>query len=307
MKLLKLSLFALLMSGLFVACDDDDNGEDPMPMNIAEIVANDANFSTLLSALERTGLDATLASDANTFTVFAPDNDAFDALGVDLSTLSDDELTNILLYHVLGAEVNSGGIAEGDNYVTTASTAAPGDNQLSLYINNTSGDITLNGSTAVTMADVDATNGVVHIIDEVLLPPTVVDHALNNTAFTELVGALGTADGDLVTTLSGDGPFTVFAPVNSAFEAISGVVDGLTAEQLRDVLLYHVVDGNVRSGDLSDGMMVSPLLMGTSFTVNIDGSVTITDGSGATVNVALTDVQGTNGVVHVIEGVLLPN
>ncbi|MGA1582052.1 MAG: fasciclin domain-containing protein [Saprospiraceae bacterium] len=305
MKLLKFSLMALLISSLFIACKDDDEDPAPQPMSIAEIVADDANFSTLLGALQRTGLDATL-SGTGAFTVFAPTNAAFDALGVDLGALSDAELTNILLYHVLGAEVLSSGIAEGDTYVTTASTAAPGGNQLSLYINNTAGDITLNGGAAVTSADVDATNGVVHVIDQVLLPPTVVDLAAANPLFGELVGALGVADGDLVTTLSGAGPFTVFAPVNSAFEAISAVVAGLTPEQLRDVLLYHVVSGNVRSTDLSDAMMVNPLLAGTSFTVNIDGSVTITDGAGNTVNVVLTDVQGTNGVIHVLDAVLLP-
>jgi transforming growth factor-beta-induced protein len=296
MKLLKFSLMALLISSLFIACKDDD--EDPAPQD-------DANFSTLLGALQRTGLDATL-SGTGAYTVFAPTNAAFDALGVDLGALSDAELTNILLYHVLGAEVLSSGIAEGDTYVTTASTAAPGGNQLSLYINNTAGDITLNGGAAVTSADVDATNGVVHVIDQVLLPPTVVDLAAANPLFGELVGALGAADGDLVNTLSGAGPFTVFAPVNSAFEAISAVVAGLTPEQLRDVLLYHVVTGNVRSTDLSDAMMVNPLLADTSFTVNIDGSVTITDGAGNTVNVVLTDVQSTNGVIHVLDAVLLP-
>lgn len=306
MKLLKFSLMALVISSLFIACNDDDEDPTPQPMTIAEIVADDPNFSTLLSALQRTDLEATL-NGTGSFTVFAPNNAAFDALGVDLSTLSDGELTDILLYHVLGAEVISSGIAEGDTYVTTASTAAPGGNQLSLYINNTAGDITLNGTAAVTLADVDATNGVIHVIDKVLTLPTVVSHAAANPLFGQLVGALSAADGDLVTTLSGAGPFTVFAPVDAAFDAISGVVAGLTAEQLRDILLYHVVSGNVRSTDLSDAMMVEPLLSGTSFTVNIDGSVTITDGAGNTANVVLTDVQGTNGVVHVIDAVILPN
>lgn len=306
MKLLKFSLMALFISSLFIACKDDDEDPAPQPMTIAEIVADDANFSTLLTALQRTDLVATL-NGTGSFTVFAPTNAAFDALGVDLNNLTDEQLTAILLYHVLGAEVPSAGISEGDTYVTTASTAAPGGNQLSLYINNTAGDITLNGTAAVTTADVDATNGVVHVIDNVLLLPTIVNHAAANPLFGQLVGALGTADGDLVTTLSGDGPFTVFAPVNSAFEAISGVVAGLTAEQLRDVLLYHVVSGNVRSTDLSNAMMVEPLLAGTSFTVNIDGSVTITDGAGNTANVVLTDVQGTNGVIHVLDAVILPN
>ena len=118
-----------------------------------------------------------------------------------------------------------------------------------------------------------------------------------------LVSALQAAD--LVTTLEGDGPFTVFAPTNEAFAALPAVPSG---QALADVLTYHVLDGEVASGDLSDGLQVSnTLLSGGAFTVNISGSdVTITDGAGKTVNVIITDVLASNGIIHVIDAVLLP-
>ncbi len=127
---------------------------------------------------------------------------------------------------------------------------------------------------------------------------------MNNSNFTSLVGALSAASGDLVNVLKGDGPFTVFAPVNAAFDEIADVAAQLSEDELAEVLKYHVVSGNVLSSDLTNGMVVTTLA-GT-FTVNISGSnVTLTDESGATVNVIATNVQGTNGVVHVIDKVLL--
>lgn len=288
----------------FVACDKDDDEPMPEPQSIVEIAAADAQFSTLVSALQRVDLVTTLEG-SGPFTVFAPTNAAFTALGVNLDNISDEDLTEILLYHVLGAKVNAGDIADGQTYVTTAAATAPGDNQLSMLIEKTSGAVKINGSINVTAADVDATNGVIHIVDAVITPLDVVGHAVANSAFTELVGALSAADGDLVTVLSGDGPFTVFAPLNSAFEEIAGVTATLTTEQLAKVLTYHVAAGNVRSTQLSNGQEVTTVNT-EKFTINIGSSVTITDAKGNTSNVVLTDVQGTNGVIHVIDKVLLP-
>ena len=306
-------VFSLLMflafSMTFVACnnDDDDTPEPQEPQNIVEIAAADAQFSTLVSALERVNLVSVLEG-TGPFTVFAPTNSAFSALGVDLATISDEALTEILLYHVLGgAKITSGAIADGQTYASTAAETGPDDTQLSLLIEKANGAVTLNGSINVTTADVDATNGVIHIVDAVITPLDVVGHAAANTSFSSLVGALGSADGDLVSVLSGDGPFTVFAPVNSAFEAIASTVEGLTTEQLAKVLTYHVVGGNVRSTALSNGMEVATVNTPTVFTVNIAETVSITDASGNTADVLLTDVQATNGVIHVLDKVIIPD
>jgi transforming growth factor-beta-induced protein len=168
---------------------------------------------------------------------------------------------------------------------------------------NTDDGVSLNGNTSVTTADIEAYNGVIHVIDKVLLPPTVVDIAINNSNFSTLVDAVVKAELD--GTLSGEGPFTIFAPTNEAFEAlftelnISGISD-LTKEDLTPILQYHVVSGNVRSGDLSSGNVET---LNGDIQVNV-GDEDVTINKDATVTAV--DIQGTNGVVHVIDKVLIP-
>ena len=300
-----LSLLAGFMMVAFTSCNEEEVVETPNSQKtVAEIAADDSQFSTLVSALERVDLVGVLNGNGP-FTVFAPTNAAFDALSVDLSTLSDEALTEILLYHVFGAQVNAGDIAEGQTYLGMAAATGPGGTNLSLLVDNTAGKVTINGDVNVTATDIIGNNGVIHVVDKVITPLNVVGHAAANANFTELVSALGAATGDLVNVLSGDGPFTVFAPLNSAFEAISSTVAGLSAEQLSKVLTYHVASGNVRSTDLSDGIQVTSV-NGETFTINLGDNVTITDAQGNTSTILLTDVQATNGVIHVIESVILP-
>ena len=299
----------LALPFLFVACGDDDEDPTPMPepMSIVEIATGDAQFSTLVAALQQADLVSVLEG-TGPFTVFAPTNAAFTAAGIDLNSISDEALKEVLLYHVLGgAKITSGDLADGQTYASTASTYGPNATQLSVLIEKSANGVVLNGTTNVSTPDVDATNGVIHIVDEVLMPLDIVGHASVNSNFTSLVGALAAADGDLVTVLQGDGPFTVFAPLNSAFAAIQSTVDGLTTEQLAKVLTYHVASGNVRSDVLTDGMEVSTVNAPEKFTVNISGGVvTLTDTGGGVSTVLLTDVQATNGVIHVLENVIIP-
>lgn len=305
--LVALKVLALVgFVGFFTACDDDDN--TPEVVSITATAADASQFSTLVSALQRVNLDATLDG-AGPFTVFAPTNAAFTAAGINLDNLTDQELTDILLYHVIGgSNIASTDLADGDTYAPSASASGPGGTNLTLYINKVNGAVTVNGAATVTAADIEATNGVIHQIDQVLLPLNVVGHATANPAFTSLVGALGGATEDLVGALGGDGPFTVFAPLNSAFENAAATIATLDAQQVTDVLKYHVVAGaNVTSGQLTDGQTVTTF-NGGDFTVNISGSdVTITDAGGNTANVVLTDVQATNGVIHVLDAVIVPN
>lgn len=296
----------LAFSFLFVACNNDDDTQPQQ--SIVEIASADAQFSTLVSALQRVNLVSVLEG-AGPFTVFAPTNDAFTALGVDLNTISDEDLTEILLYHVLGGlKVTSGQIQDGQTYVGTAATTGPDDNALTLLIEKANGVVTINGDINVSNPDVDATNGVIHVVDKVIMPLDVVGHAMANSGFSSLVGALGQADGDLVSVLQGDGPFTVLAPVNDAFTAIQSTVAGLSTEQLAKVLTYHVIAGaNVRSTDFTDGQVVSTVNTPTTFTVNLGNEVTITDANGEQATVIFTDVQATNGLIHVLDKVILPN
>jgi transforming growth factor-beta-induced protein len=173
---------------------------------------------------------------------------------------------------------------------------------MDIYLNAASG-VKINNSATVVTADVVGTNGVIHVIDRVLIPPTVVGVALNNSNFSTLVSAVVKAG--LAEALNGNGPFTVFAPTNDAFNKlfaalkVTGIND-LTAEQLTPILLYHVVPGNNVSSGLSSGNI--PTLHGNNIAVSISNGVKLNDKA----NVALADVQGSNGVVHAIDEVLLP-
>lgn len=305
------SLLPMLFLGLLVvgfsSCDEDDDLDDTTDDSIAEIVAGQDQFSILQAALEQVDLDDVL-SGTGPFTVFAPTNDAFQAAGItSLDGFTNEELTEVLLYHVIGgAGIASTDLAEGQTYAATAANTGPNGTQLSILIERTGGNVTVNNVANVETANVRAENGIIHIIDQAIVPLDVVGHAQANSNFTSLVGALGAANGGLVSVLQSDGPFTVFAPLNSAFTAIQSTVDGLDADQLASVLLYHVVSGaNVRSTMLSAGP-VTTANAGTTVEVSLD-PVQITDSNGNAVDVVLTDVQGTNGVIHVIDQVLIPD
>lgn len=264
-----------------------------LPPTVADLAVANSSFTTLVSALSGAGLVPALSDPKATLTVFAPTNDAF----AQLSSVPED-LKPILLYHVLGSTVYASQVATG--YAKTLSAYMT--NPMDIYINTASG-VKINNSATVVLADVVGTNGVIHVIDKVLLPPTVVDIALNNSAFTTLVSAVVKAG--LAETLSGAGPFTVFAPTNDAFTAlfttlgVSGV-DALTAEQLTPILLYHVVAGNNVSSSLMNGNI--PTLQGTNISVNVGKGVVLNGNT----NVIIADVQGSNGVVHAVDKVLIP-
>ena len=310
LKFKKFLILPVLAVGLILAsCDKDDEEEMPQPQpmqqDIVDIAAADAQFSTLVAAVTKAGLVDALKGDGP-MTVFAPTNDAFDdlfaALGVGgINDLSADVLQPILLYHVLGVKAMSTGLSTG--YVETLNTTAPDNNSVSLLVEVSKG-VMLNGNTNVTTADIEASNGVIHVIDAVLLPPTVVDLAIANSDFSTLVAAVVKAD--LVDALSADGPFTVFAPTNAAFDALFndlGVtgIDDLTADQLTPILLYHVVNANVRSNQVSTGSV--PSLNGANIDIVVDGMGVTLNG---TASVIAVDVQGTNGVIHAIDQVILP-
>ena len=295
----------IALMGIFILTGCEKETEEEMKavadMTIAEYAVSDANFSILVQALAKAELVDALNGTGN-FTVFAPTNAAFNALFAELgisgiADLSKETLTPILLYHVLGTEAKSSMISSG--YYNTLSPAQ--GSYLSLKVDVASG-VKLNKTTSVTAVDVDVKNGVIHVIDKVLLPPTVVDQALANDNFTILVQAVVKAG--LAEVLSGTGPFTIFAPTNAAFEAlfatlgISGIAD-LTAAQLTPILTYHVVSGNVLSTQLSAG---------TVQTLNGPISVTLSPAPAINTNskIVATDVQGSNGVIHVIDKVLLP-
>ncbi|HNX89956.1 MAG TPA: fasciclin domain-containing protein [Paludibacteraceae bacterium] len=301
-----LAAFTIVAIVSFTSCaKEDDTTPAPDSKNIVQVAKSDNQFSILAAAIEKAGLTSTLES-AGPFTVFAPTNDAFNALfsqlGVSgINDLSAETLKPILLNHVLAGSVKSSAITTG--YFATANTYGPGQQAVKVYVKKESG-VMVDGSN-VTTADVMASNGVIHVIDKVILPSTVVGHALNNPNFSILVQAVVKAG--LVDALNGSGPFTVFAPTNDAFNAlfatlgVSGI-DALTAEQLTPILLYHVVPGNVTASQVATGN-VPTLKDGSNISV-VAGSSGVKLNSSS--NVIATDVQGTNGVIHAIDAVLLP-
>lgn len=305
------AVFILLVSVAIVSCKKDE--VTPTPLTISELAKQTPDLSSLAAALDKTGLSVDLANSSSSFTVFAPTNAAFSAFltangFANLDAVPVDVLKSVLLNHVVASKLEAANLSTG--YVKTLATYN-GTENISLYVNTTSG-VTLNGTAKVTTADVEASNGVVHIIDAVLGLPTVVTFAASNPDFSILVEALTRPDlsANYATVLSGTGPFTVFAPTNDAFVALLselGVssLDDIDAATLEQVLTYHVVAGNVVSSSLTDGQTVTTLQSG-SFTIGLNGGATITDYNGRVSNIIATDVQGANGVVHVIDKVLLP-
>jgi transforming growth factor-beta-induced protein len=275
-----------------------------LPPSLLDRAKLDGRFTSLIVALERTGLDETVNGEG-TFTIFAPTDDAFTAANINLDDVSDEDLTNLLLYHVLGAAVPAGNLADGDNFVTSLSASGPGGSALSLLVNSSSNGVVVNADADVVVANVFGTNGVIHAVNKVLGPQTIVDFTVKAAGVSELEAAVIAAG--LVDALNGTDPLTVFGPVNSAFEAISATVESLTTEQLTSVLTYHVVSGNVRSSDLTVGTV--PTLNtndGIDLRTDDDGNFFVFVNDSTSVNFILTDIQGSNGVIHLIDGVLIP-
>jgi uncharacterized surface protein with fasciclin (FAS1) repeats len=284
-----------------------------LPMSITDVAAGNENFSTLVAALQATGLDTALADMSGDFTVFAPTNAAFDKLpdGTLDALLEDtDALSDILLYHVY---------TSGTVLADTAITIAQADDSLIEMGNGSDLALSYNESTlfangsSVVMANIMASNGVIHQIENIIIPPTIegeptesiVDYVLDNDDFSTLVLALSTAG--LVDTLADENAsFTVFAPTNDAFDKIpADVLANLLADipALTSVLLQHVVDGKVSAINAyaANGTNI-PTLAGNDISVEIDAASGMLKFGGSTVTV--TNVFTTNGVIHVLDTVV---
>lgn len=329
-KLTALISTTLLATTLLVGCGDDD-ASSPAPdagaaasMSIAATAQATPSLSTLVGAVQFASDNndlLNLLSSPGTLTVFAPTNAAFDALAIELtgnaSAKGTDLLTaenkpllrDVLRYHVLTTEVRAAAIPFG-RPITTA--------QGSVFAIKAGTPPTIhdgrNRTASIATTDIAATNGVVHVIDKVLLPP---DKNIVQTAqalaaatpaeLTILVEAVVAAD--LATTLSGTGPFTVFAPTDAAFAALLTELKLTKNELLADkalltkVLTYHVVPARVFAAEVPVG---TPIATVETEKLTVDASLTITDARGRKAKIVTTDVQASNGVIHVVDKVLLP-
>ena len=253
-------------------------------------------FTTLLDAVESAGLTNTLKYDGD-FTVFAPTDEAFAKLPSGLlESLTTEQLTEILTYHVLSGEVFADDLME--------SQAPSALTHEALYITKDGMNVTINGTSSVVTADVDVSNGVIHAIDEVLIPNELLNIgqiASKNYDLSTLVGLV--SDAGLVQTLESDEPFTLFAPTNAAFDAISSTLDGLTDEQVSEILQYHVVISEDVMDSIEDGQIIETV-QSEEITIAIDGDRSVTINGSA--NVVTLYLSGTNGVIHIIDEVLIP-
>jgi transforming growth factor-beta-induced protein len=281
----------------------------PMPelTDIVDTAVADGRFTTLVAAVQAAGLVETLKGEGP-FTVFAPTDDAFAKLPAGtveelLKPENLETLQNILLYHVVPGKVMAADV--------TALASAETASGQTVAIKTDMGNVYINDAKVV-ITDIETSNGVIHVIDAVLLPSAeltdVVDTAVADGRFTTLVAAVQAAG--LVETLKGEGPFTVFAPTDEAFAKLpEGTVEDLlkpeNIETLQNILLYHVVPGKVMAEDvvMLDGQMVDTALEGKQIAISVkDGKVYLNDST----EVIITDIETSNGVIHVIDAVLLP-
>lgn len=273
---------------------------------ISETFMFDNDYTILTEALKIADLLNTVSTTQG-LTLFAPNNDAFVAAGItSLDGLDAAALSPILLYHVLGAKVLSTQLP-ADGMAETLN----GEN---IYLGYLTSSVLINGLTQITEVDIEKSNGVVHKINRTLVPPApnVVDIAValsqaDDAEFTVLVSLLtNPAYSAITNAIIASDNITVFAPTDAAFGEISSVIPTLTEQQISEVLLYHAVGARVFSTDLSDGQVVQTLNTSNNLTVNIGSGVTLTDSTSDPANIIEVNVQGSNGVIHIIDKVLLP-
>ncbi|MGB5244510.1 MAG: fasciclin domain-containing protein [Lutimonas sp.] len=299
---------SVLMIGLLTfvsSCNDDD---DKPSKNIVEVAQGNTELSTLVSAIQAAGLTSYL-SGTGPFTVFAPTNAAFAKL--DPETLNNiignpTLLTALLQYHVVNGKVYSKDLSDGE-----VNTALSGQ---TILVDVNGNAVTLNGNTSVTDADIKASNGVIHIIDQVLIPDdfaaqTIVQIAASNPNFSTLVQILSLPEMSDLLAAANDptADLTVFAPTNAAFDATLAAlgknsINDLPTGILKEIVSYHILGGAVFSNELSNGA-VPTLLPGESVTVDVSGNGVKIDNA----NVISADIAAINGVIHAVDGVLLPS
>ena len=310
----KFFLVGVLMSLVLIvsfACSNDESDEasvmeeeiavEEISKTVVDIAVEDGRFTTLVTALQAADLAGVLSGEGP-FTVFAPTDDAFNNLpeGTLDSLLNDiPALKDILLYHVVSGKVLAAdvvGLESAESLQGSAITVS------------VMGDSVMVDDANVIITDIEGSNGVIHVIDAVMIPAveeiskTVVDIAVEDGRFTTLVTALQAAD--LAGVLSGEGPFTVFAPTDDAFNNLpEGTLDSLLNDipALKDILLYHVVSGKVLAADVV-GLESAESLQGSAITVSVMGDSVMVDDA----NVIITDIEGSNGVIHVIDAVMIP-
>lgn len=318
-------LFLFLVALMAASCLSDDNGGIQRPQeNIADVVKTIDDLSLLESALERADLVSSL-EELGSFTLLAPNNAALttfleDNDFTDIDAIPIDVLRQVLLNHVLVGEFRSTNLIGISGYVRTFAEAPVAENRMSMYVDGTDG-IGFNNVAKVAPGgrDIAASNGSIHIVDGVIGLPTLATFVLADSNFRELETALtsATPSVDYITVLSDTGLLTLFAPLDTAFDALLSSnpdwnsLDDIDEDLLNSVLAHHVIGGaNIVSTDIEDNEESPATLEGDTLTFTVTGNnvILITDGSGNTdTTITAADIQGSNGVLHVINRVMIPN
>lgn len=314
-NLLKLFLIAFPLLIMTSCGSDDDSSSDTLTLE-AYLAAN-SDYSTLLQALNQTGLMSTLNAGSN-LTIFAPNNAAFTAFLVDnnytsLSQVPNDVLTQVLKNHVLVTRNTTESFTTG--YYETLATSPAASNNVDMYVKVDGVIISMNGVSNIEIGNFTVRSGVLHKVNAVIPPANLVTFVSQDASFSTLATGLTaypsyTYASTLALSTSPPGPFTVFAPTNTAFTSLFtnlgyASITAVPEADLSAILNTHVVAGsNVLSSDLTDGMVVTTL--GDTFTINTGTATTFTDLNNRTGNIILTDIQAVNGVIHVIDTVILP-
>jgi len=301
------------------ATDENEIATRSSCNSVLDIALSDPNFSLLVDAVERIpGLADVLDFKGIQVTLFAPTNAAFEVFLQENGFSSLDDIPRSVLLNVLANHLLAGKFTAHRLHTGYGRTLAQTDfffAPVSLYVQRTDGGITLNGDVNVVNADIFACRSVVHVVDKVIALPNIVDFALADPNFSTLVAALTRPDlpTDFVSVLSGEGPFTVLAPTNQAFQNLLDSnpewnnLEDIPADVLDTVLKYHVAEGNIRGFFLQFGRRVHTLAGEdyVAFRPRYSRNIRIQANSNEA-KVLLPDVQGTNGVIHAIDAVILP-
>jgi uncharacterized surface protein with fasciclin (FAS1) repeats len=303
-----LVLTALSTAILVSSCKKDDTPAPTPTPTVVGVAQSDTSFSILVAAVTKAGLVSTLSDETKSYTVFAPTNKAFRDAGIDATVIAGytaaqvtDVLIPILTYHVVGAKVLSTGVPASDTVKTV--------NGKNIFASKNANGVFVNGI-KVTTADLNASNGVVHVIGKVLIPPTktITEIVVGNANFSLLKAAVIRAN--LATVLGSPGKYTVFAPVNSGFPAslnTDALINAAPVATVAGIVTSHAFGTNIFAGDLTAGETGATLNSATKLTIGLSPAPNVKiSGSTATASgITTTDIVATNGVIHIIDKILL--
>lgn len=313
-KFRKISII-VLFTVITIACSKSK--DEPETNNtITDIASRKSDLKIFTQALNITGLAETYKQSGE-HTIFAPSNDAFTAFltAKGFATINDvpvDQLRNLLSNHIINGVFQTTQLTT--KYVKSlAFGSASSTNELSLYIDTTAG-VKINGMATVVTSNIVASNGAIHIVDTVIDLPTIAIHTSANLNLSSFANTLALpAQTAVLTNLTGSTIYTVFEPTNDAFTSLdteltsSGGIAGVSDANMSKILSYHITNGNTLSTAFSDSLVFSTLVLPQSFTLQVTGGTKITDTNNRISNVTYTNIQCNNGVIHIIDKVLLPN